>query len=132
MPPVFRFYLRQVAIGFAAAGTFVGLLLWQDVAGLRGLIAGSPDGPLALVLLFVFNGLVFAGAQAGVAVFLMADRDEPPSGRRDAAPMPSAVPVVRRQARTRSRGAGRLLPARDHAVTGAGVPPAQRIGRRQP
>ena len=102
MPRIAAFYLRHVAIGFLAAAVFVALLLWTDVAGLRGLVLRSPDGPLAVTLLLVFNGLVFGGAQAAMAVFLMAedeDGDEPPAGRREPAAtlveVASRVPSVR-------------------------------------
>ena len=95
MPPVLRFSVRQVAIGFAAAAIFVALLLWHGVAGLRGLAMGSSDGLLALFLSFVFTG-----AQAGVAVFPMAEHDEPPPGRRrrglPTVLAPSRVPAVHR------------------------------------
>ena len=69
--------------------------LWFDVAGLAGLIARSPDGWLALGLLWLFNGIVFAGAQAGIAVFLMAEGEDG-GGRRDGVEAPPellAIPV---------------------------------------
>ncbi|PRY94737.1 hypothetical protein BCF33_0335 [Hasllibacter halocynthiae] len=76
MPPIFRFWLRHCAIGFGAAAGFVALLLVTDTAGLRGLILGSDVAALALFLLWFFNGIVFAGAQCGIAVFRLAEADD--------------------------------------------------------
>ena len=77
MPELVRLYIRQVAIGFAISAAFVAMLIGLDVAGLRGLIWRSPDGWLAVFLLFFFNGLVFAGVQFAISVMAMA---EPSSG----------------------------------------------------
>ena len=48
--------LQHFLIGTVAALIFAGAILWFDVGGLAALIAGSPDGELALCLLLV--GLV--------------------------------------------------------------------------
>jgi hypothetical protein len=105
MPELVRLYIRQVVIGFGIAGVFVGLLLALDVAGLRGLVWRSPDGWLALFLLFFFNGLVFAGVQFAISVMGMAEpkRGGPSAGQRllawvqrgrDAAIVPEATPAA--------------------------------------
>ena len=81
MAPVMTFYLRHCAIGFALAAVFVAALLWLNVANLWSLISGSDIGLLAAFLLWFFNGIVFAGAQTGVAVMMMAeDPDDTPKG----------------------------------------------------
>ncbi|WP_226779034.1 hypothetical protein [Oceaniglobus trochenteri] len=95
MPPIARFYIRNCLIGFAWAGGFVALLLWFDVARLWSLIAASDVGILAVGLLVMFNGIVFAGVQCGVAVMLMAERDEPPQGGRGAAQLSEAPVTIR-------------------------------------
>ncbi|WP_099827624.1 hypothetical protein [Oceaniglobus indicus] len=95
MPPIFRFYIRNCAIGFFWAAIFVALVLWFNVAGLWHLVSGSDIGWLALFLLFFFNGLVFAGAQCGVAVMLMTEpEDKGPRGGHAQAASPSVVPVT--------------------------------------
>jgi hypothetical protein len=81
MPPLIRLYITQVAWGFVLAAVLVALLLWQDVGHLRRLVAGSDQGWLALLMLWVFNGIVFAGVQFAIAVMGMAER--PPRGGDD-------------------------------------------------
>jgi hypothetical protein len=85
MPDLVRLYIRHVAIGFALAAAFTGLLLWLDVAGLWHLVTHTADGLLAVALLVLFNGIVFAGVQFGIAVMRMEDRgDDDFRGRRSA------------------------------------------------
>lgn len=98
MPKLIRLYIRQVLIGFGLSAAFVSLLLWQNVGNLGHLISTSDIGWIAVAMLFVFNGLVFAGAQFSIAIMRMeAKNDEPPRGgtrvlnRLGAAPQ--AVPV---------------------------------------
>lgn len=76
MPKLIRFYIRHCTIGFAAAGVFVGMLLWFDIANLWHLISTSDRGWLALLILWLFNGVVFAGVQFGIAVMGLKDDDD--------------------------------------------------------
>lgn len=92
LPKLIRFYIRNIAIGFILSAGFVVLLLWQDVAGLGGLVMSSDVGPLAAFLLWFFNGLVFSGAQTSVAVLCMSERKETPP--RGSAPVYLAEPVL--------------------------------------
>ncbi len=82
MPKLVRMYILNCAIGFAAAGVFVALLLWFDIANLRHLILNSDKGWLALLVLWISNGAIFAGVQFGIAVMRMKDDDDDdgPSG----------------------------------------------------
>lgn len=73
MPELVRLYIRQSIIGFLLAAVFVGLLLGLNVANLRHLVFNAPGGWLAGVLLVVFNGIVFAGVQFGIAIMGMAE-----------------------------------------------------------
>ena len=73
MPELVRLYIRQCLIGFAIAVVFVALLLGLNVANLRHLVFNVPGGWLAGVLLVVFNGVVFAGVQFGIAIMGMAE-----------------------------------------------------------
>ncbi len=95
MPALVRLYIRNVAWGFVLSAVFVGLLLGFDIAGLRRLVMASDAGPVAVVMLFVFNGIVFAGVQFAIAVMRMAapeDRGGGGGGRRAlAAPSPALV-----------------------------------------
>lgn len=100
MPTLIRHYIRQVLLGFGLSAMFVAGLIALDVAGLRHLVLGSRSGWLAGGLLWLFNGLVFAGAQFAVSILLMSDQGtDGGSGRRlrpGAAPQPQpvAVPVA--------------------------------------
>lgn len=80
MPKLISLYIQQVAIGFAIAAAFVGALLWFDVNGLRGLIFGSDVGLIALFMLWISNGIVFAGVQFGIRIMMMAEDDTGPRG----------------------------------------------------
>ena len=83
MPPLIRLYIQSVAIGFAISACFAGLLVWLDVMGIGRLILTSSQGWIAALMLFVFNGIIFAGVQFGLRVMLMAGRDDgPKSGLR--------------------------------------------------
>lgn len=97
MPELVRLYIRQCLIGFALAGVFVALLIGLDVAGLRGLILTTQGGFLALFLLFVFNGLVFAGVQFGMTIMRMA-RPEGGDGA-PRAPLRAAPVAIRAEAK---------------------------------
>lgn len=101
MPRLVRLYIVNVAIGFALAAVFTGLLVAFDVAGLQRLILGSPMGLVAAAMLVMFNGVVFAGVQFAIAVMRMADKpadDGPAGGNRTPVPVTVAAP---RQARWR-------------------------------
>lgn len=89
MPKLVQLYIRQSAIGFAVAAAFVGVLLYFNVANLWYLVTHTADGPLALGLLWFFNGIVFSAVQFGIAVMALGRDDEPKGGTRD----PVAIPV---------------------------------------
>ncbi|WP_425098891.1 hypothetical protein [Tropicibacter sp. S64] len=92
MPELIKLYIRQVIAGFGLSALFVGALLWLDVAGLWHLVTHSPGGMVAVVMLWVFNGIVFAGVQFGIAVMRMGEGEPPAGGRRDV--VRQAVPVA--------------------------------------
>ena len=77
MPELIKLYVRQSAIGFVLAAVFVAGLLIFDVANLRHLVTHSDVGVLAVFLLWLFNGIVFAGVQFGIAVMSMKDDHTP-------------------------------------------------------
>ncbi len=73
MPKLIRLYITNVAIGFALSAAFLAALVWLDVAGLGRLILGSDMGLVAAAMIFMFQGVVFAGVQFGIAVMRMAE-----------------------------------------------------------
>ncbi|MCO6382790.1 hypothetical protein [Oceanicola sp. 502str15] len=91
MPKLVSLYLRNVLIGFALAALFVAGLLWFDVANLWHLMTHSPDGALAVFMLFMFNGIVFSGVQFGIAVMSMAVPKDPGIGGMTALMQPLLV-----------------------------------------
>ncbi len=95
MPKLVRMYIRHVLIGYALSGVFVSALLWFNVANLWHLVSMSDKGWIAVLMLFVFNGIVFAGVQMGIAVMNMAEHDDGPIGGKGARePVPDMVPVT--------------------------------------
>ncbi len=80
MPELVRLYIRNIVIGGALAAVFTGALIALDVGHLRHLVRATEGGFLAVLLLFVFNTLVFAGVQFAIAVMRMGDRPRPPGG----------------------------------------------------
>lgn len=103
MPKLVRLYIQQVIIGYAVSAGFVALLLASNVANLWHLVSTSPQGWLAVLMLWIFNGIVFAGVQFALA--LPKGTDDEGRGRRDALPvhMAEMIPVrVSRDPRNRS------------------------------
>ena len=95
LPNLVKLYIKSVAIGFGAAALFVGTLLWFNLAGLWGLVAGSDAGFIAVFMLWMFHGIVFAGVQFAFAIMSMADKDDDDDhgGKRDAVWLAEPVPV---------------------------------------
>lgn len=104
MPKLIALYIRSIAIGFALAAAFLGILLWQDVAGLRGLIFGSSMGLVAAAMLLVFNGVVFSGVQFAIAVMKLAEPPEGPRGGTRAPVTPRARQGEPQPIRVHNRG----------------------------
>ncbi|MDO5606523.1 MAG: hypothetical protein Q4G25_15315 [Paracoccus sp. (in: a-proteobacteria)] len=82
MPRLVRLYIVNVAIGFAIALVFTGALIMLDVAGLRHLVLAVSGGWIAVVMLIVFNTILFAGVQFAIAVMALADDQGGPRGGR--------------------------------------------------
>lgn len=76
MPDLIRLYIRQVVIGFAIAAVFVGGLLAFNIANLWHLVTHSDMGLLAVIVMWVLNGIVFAGVQFGIAIMGMRDDND--------------------------------------------------------
>ncbi|MEP2533371.1 hypothetical protein [Shimia sp.] len=93
MPRLIRLYITQVFTGFGLSALFVGLLLYANVANLWHLVSSSSAGIMAVIMLWVFNGIVFAGVQFGITIMRMASEDTPGGGRRGHVPVVQGTPV---------------------------------------
>lgn len=103
MPRLVRLYILQVLTGFGLSAAFVGLLLWLNVANLWHLVTHSQGGAIAVVMLFVFNGIVFAGVQFSISIMRMARDDRPGGGKRDDLPVePAKLALAPARSGTRS------------------------------
>lgn len=81
MPKLIRLYITNVAIGFGLSAAFLAMLVGFDVAGLGHLILDTDMGFVAAAMIFVANGIIFAGVQFGIAVMRLAETpEEPPRG----------------------------------------------------
>lgn len=98
MPKLIRMYIVNVLIGFAIAAAFVVMLLYFNVANLWHLVTHSDKGWLAVLILWVSNGIIFAGVQFGIAVMRMKDDDDdgPGGGLRERIMPPRHEPVALR------------------------------------
>lgn len=101
MPKLIRLYIVNVLIGFAIAAVFVGMLLWFNIANMWHLVSHSEQGVLAVFVLWLANGIVFAGVQFAIAVMRLKDDDddEPRGGHRRPIRIDTSRPIrVRAQA----------------------------------
>ncbi|WP_299354145.1 hypothetical protein [uncultured Shimia sp.] len=102
MPNLVRLYILQVLAGFGLSAVFVGLLMWFNVANLWHLVNATQGGMVAVVMLFMFNGIVFAGVQFSITIMRMAQNDTPGGGKKDDLPvMPAPMVPVRVEAKSR-------------------------------
>ncbi len=76
MPKLIRLYVRECLLGFALAILFSMALVILNIANLGHLVGNVDGGWLAFVMLGVFNGIVFAGVQFGIAVMKLGASDE--------------------------------------------------------
>lgn len=93
MPELIKLYIRNVIIGFLIAGAFVAMLLWFNVMNLWHLVTHSDVGIMAVIVLWLAHGIVFAGVQFGWAVMAMAEKPEKPRGGTPVAHEFRPVPV---------------------------------------
>ncbi|MEM8554787.1 MAG: hypothetical protein AAGF71_08160 [Pseudomonadota bacterium] len=100
MPHLIRVYIRQVIAGFVLSACFVAALLYINVANLWHLVTHVDVGWIAVLMLWVFNGIVFAGVQFALALPSGKDDDDT-GGKRDAIPTFLAEPVPVRVDRNR-------------------------------
>lgn len=82
LPKLVRLYIRSAIIGGALSVVFVAALLWLNVGNLWHLVSTTNGGGVAVVMLLVFNAIVFSSVQFGVVVMQMAEDPSDRSGRR--------------------------------------------------
>ncbi|MEO0667354.1 MAG: hypothetical protein AAFZ99_05520 [Pseudomonadota bacterium] len=70
-----RLFLNATAIGFGLSALLVTALWVFNVNGFHDTLSHSRDALLALVLIWVSNGLLFAAVQVGYAVHRIGDAD---------------------------------------------------------
>lgn len=92
MPKLVRLYIVNVLIGFGISAAFVAMLLYFNIGNLWHLVSSSPDGLLAVGILWFANGVVFAGVQFAIAVMRLKDDDDdgPGGGLRQHVSRPKA------------------------------------------
>jgi hypothetical protein len=95
MPPLIRLFVSQVLVGFGLAAVLVALMLWFNIANLGYLVQHSDVGPLAVFLLWAFNGIVLGSVQFAIAVMGMADDDDDDQDGGHPAHEPIPIPVRR-------------------------------------
>ena len=81
MPALVRLYIRHVALGFALGMAFTALILWLNIGNLWHLVRATEGGIIAVLMLVIFNGIVFSGVQFGYAVMRMGKSEKPGGGR---------------------------------------------------
>lgn len=81
MPKLIRLYIDSVLVGFALAIGFVLLLVLLDIAQIGRLVLTGRDGLLAVGMMTVFFGGLFASVQFALRVVTL-DRRDPGKGRR--------------------------------------------------
>lgn len=75
------------------SGVFVALLLYFNVANLWHLVTHTSGGAVAVIMLFMFNGVVFAGKQFSITIMRMARNDNVGGGKRQPAITGKLAPV---------------------------------------
>lgn len=109
MPRLVRLYITQVLIGFLLSAIFVSALLYMNIGNLWHLVTHTSGGLIAVIMLWIFNGIVFAGVQFSISIMRMQRKETPPGGgKRDRIlPAPQmamdmvAIPVKAERAKRR-------------------------------
>jgi len=76
LPRLIRLYIVNCTCGFLLAAVFTGGLLLSNTAGLGHLVTTVDGGWLAAFILFMANGIVFAGVQTAIVVWAMRDHED--------------------------------------------------------
>jgi len=68
LPRIVRLIIVHWLIGFVLAAVFTALLIVLNVANIGYLVNTVQGGWFAGFILFMLNGIVFAGVQSGIAI----------------------------------------------------------------
>ncbi|MEL7091402.1 MAG: hypothetical protein AAFN94_06670 [Pseudomonadota bacterium] len=71
--PIPRLFLNALAIGLTLSAILIALMWIFNVAGFFDALAPSPEVRVALVVLWLSNGLLFGAVQVGYAMFKTED-----------------------------------------------------------
>lgn len=77
LPSLVRLFIVNGLLGFGISAIFVALLMWFDVMNLRHLVWNTADGPFALFVVWMLNGLLFGAIQIGYVVMTIGGDDRP-------------------------------------------------------
>lgn len=89
-----RLILRHAAIGFGITAAFVALLLGFNTGNLFHLVTHTVEGPMVVIMLFVFGGITFGSAQVDYRIMNMGqDDDTTQGGSRQMSQMRGVIPV---------------------------------------
>lgn len=80
MPRLIALYMRQGIWGFALSGIFVAMLLYFNVAHLWHLVSHAQGGIIAVIMLVLFNGMVFAGVHFAISIMRLSDKNRSGGG----------------------------------------------------
>ncbi len=105
MPKLFKFMLKNIAIGIAVGWSFVAALLYFDVGGFGTLVLNSSMKWVALSMLALFFAVTFGSAAVASAVLLGHDFTDDESGDDSYLPervfepdlQPSLIPIKNRR-----------------------------------
>ena len=93
MPDHIKLILRHAAFGGLIAAGFVGLLLSLNVANLWHLVTHSPEGVLAVAMLFMFFWITFGSVQIGIRIMTMGEDEGRGGGTRAPEAVTELIPI---------------------------------------
>jgi hypothetical protein len=73
LPPLLRFLLRHLVAGSIGGFVLGGLILWQDLAGLKTMIIASPDRGLVLFMLFFGLWITFGSLAMAIGIMQLGE-----------------------------------------------------------
>lgn len=92
-PRLIRLYIKNVAIGFVLSAVFVAILMYFNVANLWKLVTNSDIGWIAILMLWAFHGIVFAGVQFAISIMRMQDDDDDEFGGNASQRVTELIPI---------------------------------------
>lgn len=81
MPRLIRLYIDSVLLGFVIGILFMVLLVLFDIAGIGSLVLRTQGGFIAVAMVTVFFGTLFASVQFALSVMRLAEVPDRPRRR---------------------------------------------------